>query len=588
MCSRHPHGPIFVQPNSVTHSNDLQQKQRSKRQHQQRSRSVVATKRHINTFISAVHFVFFVHPFLLHRVSVAAFISKRSPPTTRASLIKSSTQISNGLFANNNNYRHDAGPSEHDDELLSEISCEPNKSNIKSGTSRNKVVVTRRATLASAVSLASTIIPQYSAIATTNINDNTTPSQIIEDTTPIHIQSPIIPSLTIPLQYQPTLSAYTISYKIGQSSTFGAIIDTGSPFLLVPTASSETSCRPDYKWGCFHPEESRVAPGLGPTMERFDGNEGLVEWREGEFSFDIPTSPPPTVAAKNDDKLAKTNLEDDTLESDMKMQSILFPNSLMTFGVISESLMDGPGGIFLGLVKNTDKRIRPSFLGQSDVSAFSIDLRDKKKSEGGSEGSDTNSSNYSKSLTLYAGSSTTKEEKSQTPKKKKNMSERISSLNGMFDAQKSIRLVNDLNTKYGDPTIHYVGMASSITANGSTLVTTSTSSSSSRRRNNDKLYCIFDTGCSGMSISPSLFDERYAAARANKEKSLWGQVDVELQTVGGETVTLSAKRPITTPLGSEMPWGKKLDGHLIVLGLSFLEGVKMTVDADGGMVWFED
>jgi len=91
-----------------------------------------------------------------------------------------------------------------------------------------------------------------------------------------------------------------------------------------------------------------------------------------------------------------------------------------------------------------------------------------------------------------------------------------------------------------------------------------------------------------MSISPSLFDERYAAARANKEKSLWGQVDVELQTVGGETVTLSAKRPITTPLGSERPWGKKLDGHLIVLGLSFFEGVKMTVDADGGMVWFED
>ena len=50
----------------------------------------------------------------------------------------------------------------------------------------------------------------------------------------------------------------------------------------------------------------------------------------------------------------------------------------------------------------------------------------------------------------------------------------------------------------------------------------------------------------------------------------------------------SAQRPITTPLGSERPWGRKLDGHLIVLGLAFLDGRKMTVDIDGQQVWFED
>mmetsp|Transcript_24796 Transcript_24796/g.45596 ORF Transcript_24796/g.45596 Transcript_24796/m.45596 type:complete len:151 (+) Transcript_24796:2-454(+) len=150
----------------------------------------------------------------------------------------------------------------------------------------------------------------------------------------------------------------------------------------------------------------------------------------------------------------------------------------------------------------------------------------------------------------------------------------------MFSTQNAIRCNLDLNKKYGDPTIHYVGVASSITANGSNLASTS--------HRNGKIYCIFDTGCSGMSVSPGLFDERYATARAQKEKSLWGTVDVELTTIAGETVTLSAKRPITTPLGSERPWGKKLDGHLIVLGLSFLEGRKMTVDSDGGFIWFED
>ena len=52
--------------------------------------------------------------------------------------------------------------------------------------------------------------------------------------------------------------------------------------------------------------------------------------------------------------------------------------------------------------------------------------------------------------------------------------------------------------------------------------------------------------------------------------------------------TLNANRPITAPLGDERPWGKRLDGHLIVLGLSFLEGLKMTVDIDEDKVWFED
>ena len=250
------------------------------------------------------------------------------------------------------------------------------------------------------------------------------------------------------------------------------------------------------------------------------------------------------------------------------LQKALFPQSLMTFGVISESLMDGPGGIFLGLVKNTDSRIRPSFLGQSDVSAFAIDLREPK--------SDGDTTQQGKALTLY-GSTDTAMEATKNGGIKKEATR--PSFDSKLSTENAIPLVRNLNRKYGDPTIHYVGVASSITANGSILASTS-------RRN--KIYCIFDTGCSGMTISPSLFDERYDAARANREKSLWGTVDVELKTKAGEVVTLSAKRPITTPLGSEQLWGKKLDGHLIVLGLAFLDGVKTTVDIDGDSIWFED
>ena len=200
-------------------------------------------------------------------------------------------------------------------------------------------------------------------------------------------------------------------------------------------------------------------------------------------------------------------------------QSLLFPNSLMTFGVISESLMDGPGGIFLGLVRDTNSWIRPSFLGQSDVTAFSIDLRN----------------GIAKSLTLYGGGEAIKKMKEggkrivqfSSPSSKIGNA-RSSIFNYILNAQNAIPLVRDLK-KYGDHTIHYVGAVSSISVNGSNLA--------SSRRNN-KIYCIFDTGCSGMTISPSLFDERYTTARERREKSLWGNVDVELKTIAGDTVTL--------------------------------------------------
>lgn len=81
-----------------------------------------------------------------------------------------------------------------------------------------------------------------------------------------------------------------------------------------------------------------------------------------------------------------------------------------------------------------------------------------------------------------------------------------------------------------------------------------------------------------MVVSRELFDERYASARKNKERNLWGTVDVDFRTKGGEVVTLTATKPIVTPLG-EAPW-KGFDAHLVVVGLSFLDGNKITIDID--------
>jgi hypothetical protein len=52
------------------------------------------------------------------------------------------------------------------------------------------------------------------------------------------------------------------------------------------------------------------------------------------------------------------------------------------FGVLSDGLVARPGGVFLGLVKERDRDIRPSFLGQTHFVGFQLDLASQAKSLG--------------------------------------------------------------------------------------------------------------------------------------------------------------------------------------------------------------
>lgn len=138
-----------------------------------------------------------------------------------------------------------------------------------------------------------------------------------------------------------------------------------------------------------------------------------------------------------------------------------------------------------------------------------------------------------------------------------------------------IPLVRDLNRKYGDPVIHYTAKAVDVQANGNSIF-----ANNNNKVKKKTIYVIFDTGVTGMVVSRELFDERYVMARQNKEKSLWGSVQITFQTHQGNTVSLSAQKPVTTPLGMK-PWPKFNNAHLIVLGLAFLDGRKMLIDMDG-------
>jgi hypothetical protein len=55
---------------------------------------------------------------------------------------------------------------------------------------------------------------------------------------------------------------------------------------------------------------------------------------------------------------------------------MLVSSPYFVFGVADDGIMSGPGGVFFGLIKNTEKRILPNFLGQTDVTSFIIDLRE--------------------------------------------------------------------------------------------------------------------------------------------------------------------------------------------------------------------
>jgi len=294
-------------------------------------------------------------------------------------------------------------------------------------------------------------------------------------------------TIDIPIEYSSRVSAYIVRYTVG-GDEFAAIVDTGSPFLTIPS-----HCRG--KWGCYNPEHSTPS-GLAPTIERFDNNQGRVTWRQASLS----------------------------LGGRLLRDSIVF-------GVLDESLMDGPGGVFLGLVRDTDWWIRPSFLGQLGVSAFQVDLINKK-------------------LVLS--------------------SDRIPS-----SSTDTIPLVRDLNKMYKDPTVHYTAKVHEISVNGAQLA-----------NDGRPIYAIFDTGVTGMVVSRELFEERLITARSNREKNLWGNVTLEFKTHPGSLTTLTATKPLTTPLG-EMPW-KSFKAHLVVLGLSFLNNTVTTIDIDKGTIQIEN
>ncbi len=311
----------------------------------------------------------------------------------------------------------------------------------------------------------------------------------------IGIKNDDVQTLSAPLFS--TGSEYLIYYRV-DGALFRAVLDTGSPFLTIPGSCGENTRA---KSGCY--KKQGVPSGLANTFERFDGFEGEVEWRRAPFSFVNATG------------------------------SILGP-PIMTFGVVDDDIMNGPGGVFFGLIKNTDSWIRPTFLGQTSITSFCIDLASPVQT-------------LSLSTAPIIGAN-----------------------GGDF-----IKMTNDLR-RYGDPVQHYCTKAKSLSINGKQFIPS----------DGRPIYVIFDTGVTGMVVSQQLFNERYVDARQKRETSLWKNVDITFRTAQGQEVSIAANKPLTTPFDPTYAW-KRFKGHVMVIGLAFLDGKKFTVDIDDKRLWVE-
>mmetsp|Transcript_21174 Transcript_21174/g.24530 ORF Transcript_21174/g.24530 Transcript_21174/m.24530 type:complete len:548 (-) Transcript_21174:506-2149(-) len=388
----------------------------------------------------------------------------------------------------------------------------------------------RRKLITSVITIAttstSTCVPQL-ALASSNTDTVQTKSK--NNSIPSYPSNIQPQSITVPLKL--VGGSYLIYYRV-EKNIFRAVLDTGSPFLMIPGSCSANTRA---KTGCYR--EQGIPSGLQKTYEQFDGFEGEVEWRKAPFSFVNATG------------------------------SMIVSSPSFVFGVADDGIMTGPGGVFFGLIKNTDDWIRPSFLGQTQVTSFVINLKNDD--------------------TLVASSDLSHNESNLIATASDPIIDFESAVNSypslslstipLLTSADYIPMTNDLRKKYGDPVQHYVVKSKSITIDGISLIPI----------NRKPIYVIFDTGVTGMVVSKELYDQRYYEARERREKRLWGGVvEVSFESDQKNIKSITAQRPLTTPFDPKKNW-KGFNSHVIVIGLSFLDSKILTVDIDDGRLSIE-
>lgn len=133
-------------------------------------------------------------------------------------------------------------------------------------------------------------------------------------------------------------SVYCVNYTVNGGVMYRAIVDSGSPFLIVPTVCTR-------QWGCAPKHPPFALAGYPPTIEVFGGQNYDSEWKVGFLRFPLAKAPyrvPPTP---------------------------------VVFAAVGYQVMLPPGGVFLGLIKDRCGDIRPTLMEQLQYNAFRFDAK---------------------------------------------------------------------------------------------------------------------------------------------------------------------------------------------------------------------
>ena len=110
---------------------------------------------------------------------------------------------------------------------------------------------------------------------------------------------------------------------------FRGIIDTGSPFLIVPSVCTK-------QWGCFNNTIDLHNSSYSHTVEVYGGQDYDVDWKVGDLTM-----------------------------GNLRKKGVVF-------AYVGSDILLPPGGVFIGLVKYKDIDIRPTLLGQLKYSAIQL------------------------------------------------------------------------------------------------------------------------------------------------------------------------------------------------------------------------
>ena len=201
------------------------------------------------------------------------------------------------------------------------------------------------------------------------------------------------------------------------------------------------------------------------------------------------------------------------------------PGGRTVFGLFRSTMSKGGRGdqSLVGLVKSTAPGVRPSLLGQTTYQSFTLDCA-------------------SGMLVLSTRSL-------------------------LVPGRITIPLLD--MRRWGALAQQYIARVRRLTVNGEVV------------RTSKPIFAMVDSGSTGLFMTERLFYPLQEEARG------WRSCEVELEARGGLVCRLSAGRssPLFVCLPTRFPWLDDIGkGHLLVLGMAFLEGRSVSVDMDRSLM----